>query len=135
MKNGREKEGGVGKGKRKESERDGISQGRRGEEKMETRKGEREKRREKREERKRKGKKEIQSIPEAQLCKRFRTRTKTNKRIQLSDQQENLRYLHPSLSEIGGDNGWRRAGGSAPRWSFVCAERPSLKRRSSRAQS
>lgn len=46
MKNGREKEGGVGKGKRKESERDGISQGRRGEEKMETRKGEREKRRE-----------------------------------------------------------------------------------------
>lgn len=62
MKNGREKEGGVGKGKRKESERDGIRQGRRVEtrgegRKMETRKGEREKRREKREERKRKEKK------------------------------------------------------------------------------
>lgn len=58
MKNGREKEGGVGKGKRKESERDGIRQERRVETIGEGRKKWRlEREKEKREERKRKGKK------------------------------------------------------------------------------
>lgn len=59
MKNGREKEGGVGKGKRKESEKDGIRQERRVETRGEGRKKWRlEREKEKREERKRKGKKE-----------------------------------------------------------------------------